>query len=838
MKTKKLLAMFLAAVLLLSLSAGCGKKGSGGNTVATDSSGSDDSENNGSSVSEETYTLNEYTEASPVNWSPHAWETNGDDYLRAYCETPLVDTTIADDGVNFEWVYEAATSITDVTAEYADKAKYNIEDGETGRVYKIELNPALCWEDGTPINSETYIYSMQQLLSSEMKNYRANAYCSGDAAIFNAESYYNNDLTGTPKYGDLVVGWDQTEPYAGDNSGDIKGQTLNEAYTLGSPVYFNIAQPCAFFGNTLSAYYDGGYADYYKDAEGNDLYAKYFANTEGYVELTDEMIAALTTIAANFGDTNPAAWREMAFCVTGTYEEIPWEDVGLYADGDYTLYYITESPVTMFYFLTAMTSNWIVYKDLYEAGKETKEGLVATDYATSAETYKSYGAYKLVSFEKDKQMVFAKNDKWYGYSDGKHEGQYQTTDIKCDIIADHNTALQLFNQGKLDTIDLVSDDMPTYRMSDYILKTPETYMFRYVFATNLDSLTALEAEAGDGSNKRILYYDDFRKALSLSIDRAVLCSQASAGFKPGYSLLNDLYYYDIENNTDSIYRKTDEAKQAVLELYGVTYGDGQKYATLDEAYNSITGYDLEEAKALFQSVYEQAIADGNYTDGQNIKITCMCSAASELTADDTKQQDLLNQFVAEATKGTGLEGKITFTFTCGSSTRYEDVALGKVEMIRGAWGGAAFYPFSVIRCYCSATYMGDLTAIHESNGWNPTTEKLEITYDLDGDGADETETRTFEAWSEAINDPAQYANDPKVCLGILSKLETAILKTYQCIPWGASTVCSLYSKQVKYATTEYNIMYAYGGVRLMTYNYTDADWDAYVASQGGKLSYE
>jgi oligopeptide transport system substrate-binding protein len=835
MKIRKLLAMLLAALMLLVVFSGCKVKSTDGGNVSPTPTGG---ETPAPSADLETYTYNEYTESSPTNWSPHSWETNGDNYIMLYCEAPLVDTTIAADGVNFEWVYEAATNITDITATYDKAADYGISNDETGRVYKIELNPSLTWENGTPINAETYIYSMQQLLDSGMKNYRANSYFSGDAALYNAENYYNNDLAGSPKYGDLVVGWNQTEPYEGDTSGDVKGQTLNEAYKIGDPIYINISQPCAFFGDTLGAYYDAGYADYYKDADGNDLYEMYFANTEGYVEATPEIINALKTIALNFGDDNPAAYREMCFSVTGTFETTAWEDVGLYAEDDYTLIYITAQPVTMFYFLTAMTNNWIVYKDLYEAGKETIEGLVATNYATSLDTYMSYGPYKLVSFEKDKQMVFTRNEAWYGYTDGKHVGQYQTTDIKCDIISDHNTALQLFNQGKLDSVELVSDDLTTYRMSDYLLKTPETYMFRYIFATSLDSLKSLEDEAGDGSNKKVLYYDDFRKAISLSMDRTTFCAQATAGFKAGYSLLNDLYYYDIENNSESIYRNTDQAKQAVLDLYGVTYGTGSQYATLDEAYSSITGYDVEEARALFQSVYEQAIADGNYTEGQAININCMCSASTELTADDTKQQDLLNQFVTEATKGTGFEGKITFKYSSGSKTRYEDVANGKIEMIRGAWGGAAFYPFSIIRVYCSAVYMGGLSAIHESNGWDPTVETLDITYDFNGDGTDETLTKTFEAWSESINDASQYASNPETCMNILSKLEAAILGTYQSIPWGASTACTLYSKQVKYATTEYNIMYAYGGIRLMTYNYSDKAWDEFVASQNGTLNYE
>jgi oligopeptide transport system substrate-binding protein len=385
---------------LFSALAGCGGKKQGGESGGNNGSISGTAASDGVGAAAEKYTLNESMPASPAVWNPHKWESSGDNYVMLYCETPLVDATIAEDGVNFKWTYEAATSVEDITAEYPDKAKYGISENESGRVFRIRLNPALCWEDGTPINSETYIYSMQRLLSPEMKNYRASSYYSGDAATLNAENYYCNDLAGSPKYGDLVIGYDEsgTATSGDDGSGDVKGQILNEAYKPGDKAYFNISQPCAFFGDTLAAYYEGGYADFYRDEDGTDLYAKYFAGTEGYVELTDEMKSALNAIARHFGDDNPAAWREMAFCVTGTYEQTAWEDVGLYAENDYTLIYVTEKPVTMFNFLSSLTSNWIVYRDLYEAGMESKEGLVTTDYGTSAKNYMSYGPYKLVSF--------------------------------------------------------------------------------------------------------------------------------------------------------------------------------------------------------------------------------------------------------------------------------------------------------------------------------------------------------------------------------------------------------------------------------------------------------
>ena len=84
----------------------------------------------------------------------------------------------------------------------------------------------------------------------------------------------------------------------------------------------------------------------------------------------------------------------------------------------------------------------------------------------------------------------------------------------------------------------------------------------------------------------------------------------------------------------------------------------------------------------------------------------------------------------------------------------------------------------------------------------------------------------------------EYSENPDLCLVILSNLETAILSSYQCIPWATETLCTLNSQQIAYATTDYNIMYGFGGIQLLKYNYSDAQWAEYVQSQGGTLSYE
>ena len=835
--TKKLLALLLAVVMVLGLVA-CGNsdKPVTSDPVNTNTPAGNDPVST-DPVEEPTYTYNTYMGASPLNWNPHAWEMSNEDTLMSYITAPFVDISIADDGVNYTWVYEAATAITDVTATFADRDKWGITE-ESGRVYQIDLNPDLKWNDGTPINADDYIYSMQQLFNPEMKNYRANSYYTGSTtAVQGGYGYYNNDKVGQNIYSENTPDG-ATAAVAADTW--VKG--ADGAYTdaNGNPLYIAVSAVLNGWlgGNSLKDYVDAYGADMFDVAAFEALAAA--ANEDGLAPLTEETYANLVKVI-----TYSADWGEDESCVvyytyyvSGVYEETSWDEVGLLKAGDYSLYYILETPCTEFYFLSNMTSGWLVKEDLYEAGKKQVENLVATDYCTSLETTASTGPYMLVSFETDKQLRLTRNPYWYGWTDGKHEGQYQTTDIVFDIIAEHNTAMQLFNQGNLDDVELTSDDMVTYRMSDYLQKTDQTYTFRYIFASDLTALTALEEKAGDGSNKRVLSYDDFRKAISLAMDRATFNAEATPGYKPAYYLLNYLYYYDIENNPNSQYRNTKEGKEAVLRLYGIEYGEGKAYATVDEAYDAVTGYDLEAARALFQSVYEQAIADGNYTDGQAININCMASAASSLTTDDTRQQDLLNDMIGAATVGTGFEGKITFTFQSGSSTRYDDVAAGKVEMIRGAWGGAAFYPFSTIRVYCEPDYMGGLALIHESCGWDPSVEKMTVTADFDGDGTVEEKTDTLQNWAKSINGGGAYDGQADLSMLILSSLETAILGSYQCIPWGTETLCSLFSQQIEFATLEYNIMYGYGGIRLMTYNYSDAEWAEYVASQGGTLNYE
>ena len=113
------------------------------------------------------FTYKSYATSLGNNWNPHTWETSGDDAIQDYLSMPLCTISIKDseNGV-YQWVFEMATSITDVTKDHKDDlTKYKVtlpngktaNDVESGYVFEIKLNEKAKWEDGTPINADTYL---------------------------------------------------------------------------------------------------------------------------------------------------------------------------------------------------------------------------------------------------------------------------------------------------------------------------------------------------------------------------------------------------------------------------------------------------------------------------------------------------------------------------------------------------------------------------------------------------------------------------------------------------------------------------------------------------------
>ena len=73
---------------------------------------------------------------------------------------------------------------------------------------------------------------------------------------------------------------------------------------------------------------------------------------------------------------------------------------------------------------------------------------------------------------------------------------------------------------------------------------------------------------------------------------------------------------------------------------------------------------------------------------------------------------------------------------------------------------------------------------------------------------------------------------------VLAALENNYLQLYDYIPLMNDASASLKGMQVEFFTEDQVFPMGRGGVRLMTYNYTDAEWEAFVAENGGTLNYK
>ncbi len=838
---KKFLALLLALAMLASMAA-CSKEPSNTDSTPSTPTGT---EGEGSVVTEGDYTYHTSTTGLATNLNAHTWEVNSDSAVMAYTETPLATMSISDslNGV-YQWVFLAAESVEDVTADHQDDlTKYAVtlpegqaaEETEKGFVFEIKLNPNMKWQDGTPINADTYIYSMKALLDPDMRNYRANLYYAGESAVAGGNTYYNS---GAPIYTPMVApyGEGETPDYSYDLEAGIESGSVYISMTATDMTLYNASLA------SLNSDYGMGFDDAVAALTDE-------ANPYGYTKVTAENLETVKTLVYGllsglFGITDEAQladyMKEALYVNNGEVAEVADYDstVGCYKVDDYTIRYVTQTQIDYNYFLTSCTSNWLVYEDLYEAGKDTTGALVTTNYGTSVDTYMAYGPYKIESWQPGKQMVLTQNENYYEYEktesgylyaftdyevDGENVQKYQTTKIVIDVM-DPDAAKQAFLKGELSSWNPTADDLPTYSTSEQLYKADETYTMSLFFNCGLENLKTMDESKGN-TNSVVLSNANFRKAMSLAIDRSNYVA-ATAGYTPAYSLLNKLYYYDVYNDPTSSYRNSEPAMQAICNLYGVEYGEGTPYATLEDAYKSINGYNLTEAQNLMKQACQELVEAGLYTEGEPIYIR-IGWAFGALTSADNQQLALLNQYVNAALEGSGF-GTVTFEAVGNLTDRYGDVAKGEYAIGYGAWGGAAFYPFRNLQVYCDP----DQYEINEAGCWDPTTETLTLT--VNG----EEMTKTWQEWSNCMIGSGDLANESfETKLQVLADLEENYLKFYYRIPLASTTACEMLSYQCSYYTPDYNIMYGFGGLELMTYNYTDAEWAEHVSSQGGTLNY-
>lgn len=816
----------------------------------------------GKTVGKGEFTYRSYTTALASNWNPHSWETSADNAVLDYLTEGFVNLAPKNTQAGeYQWVFDMAESITDVTKTSADAlVKYHgfddeaqaqawidqLEEDNPGQiVYQIKLREGLKWEDGTAINAESFVRSADLLLDPDMKNYRANLYVAGESAIAGALGrFYSNSLVYVDNalHGEFAVG-------SIDDLELVDGVYVQKDTGYGAQIRLNDSL-MYLSGYTLTAYVDA----YGAGAFDMDTWALLLeaADEKGVLTLTEANLA----LFGQFLD-NSTAWGESAaffvcyLYVEELFPEKDFDSVGLFKEesdeAGLTFNYVMATPLDRSQALVSFTSTWLVHEATYNANKDTTGELVTSRYGTSVGTTKSYGPYKLETLEAAKQMVLVRNENWHGWTkdeegklssttlfevDGEVRPQYQATKVVIDVL-DDAAAKQKFLAGELSSYAPTASELPEYTLSDSLYQVDETYQMSFFMNTNPNDLRNMDINEGN-TNSIVLSNHNFRKAMSLAIDRAEFVTK-TAGYKPAFSLLNNLYYYDVWNDPSSSYRRSEPAMQALVNLYEIEYGEGETYATLEEAHASITGFNLTQAKELMSLAHEELVAAGDIDAGANIKIK-IAYAKGAIQSDELAQVAIIQKHLNAALEGSGF-GTIELEAIGSLENRYDAVPEGKFAIGYGAWGGAAFYPFRNMQVYCDTSQY----SVNERANWDPASETLTIhfEYEENGDTVIFEDTMTWKAWSNSMVGGGPYANASNdVKLRILAFMEEHYLKKYYRIPLASSTAAFLLSMQIEYFTEEYNIMYGFGGFRLLKFKMDDFQWREFVRKSGGTLDYK
>lgn len=809
-----------------------------------------------------TYTYNALYSGIPGKWSPHTWEDNDENVILSYISMGLYDVALNDAKNGYVFVPEmAAEEPVDVTADYV--GKFGVKSGDSGKAWKIALNQSAVWENGTAINADTYVYSMKELLNPLMMNRRSDSYTTGTFQIFGASDYLHSAEQ------DVYV----SVAASGYDS-------IADAIDAGEKLYVNLYNFYGAEGATKFLGYDAETDTVTVDE--NVVISKWMPVDDETVFLdpaytgegdpeADGMLfsvkdvwdaySAYFEVGADYADDLGIKTSNTKFGYTFEGDGTANGGVGLVKTGDYEIVVILTNEVTLFEVHYNLGSNWIVYKDLYEKCKTTVEGLVTSAYCTTRDTTISYGPYTLDKFNAKQYFTFVQNKTWYGYTDGNHVGQYQTTNIDYTYNAGGEAraiARSKFMSGEVDDYSVQGDEMDLFGHSEFLVCEPQSYTYQFFLGTNLEKL---KKEDTSSENHSVLSLASFRKAISYAINRTAYCNEYSPASKPGFGVLNEMYV--IDPDTGATYRDTDAAKGVSLKYSGFTdNGDGTwssrtgyKYNDIDSAYASLTGYDPDYAAQLFAQAYDEAKAAGIYNDAQDVVIYygSVNPASDRLKQmvslfDEQLQKALEKVGVGHKFKSIKLEMHDVYS---DNNAYWTALQTGEMDLSFSAWGGSAFDPFGIIySCYVDP-------ANSLNYGFDSTAKATDVSIDVSaGDvvtgftGHIDTTLYDLSSWLANNQDDKYYTsadNNLYVKLGAVGKATTdfkvkamavcelAQLEAVVNIPIYYSYVNSLHSAKYNNGTDTYVQLIGFGGIRHLTYNYDDAGWKDFVRSKGGNL---
>ena len=597
------------------------------------------------------------------------------------------------------------------------------------------------------------------------------------------------------------------------------------------------------------------------------------ADENGWVKLTAEHLKNIQdAIAILYGHENVEAYaaekgdyayqefEEMAF-LGQYYDTMEYDgNVGFFAASDNELVIVLKNAMKDNFYLRyeLCSSFFLVYAPLYEQCIKNDNGIYTNTYGTSVDTFVGYGPYKLTQYTEGATLRLDRNTNWRGYkADDYLEGTYMTDSINYQKVTEDSVRLEMFLKGEIDSYGLQIDDMKDYIGSKYTYFTDSESTWYLAMNPDLENLTKIQAttspvNSGYTVNKTVLTIPEFRQALSYALDRKEYNQALSPTSGVAKALLSAMIVADPESGYT--YRAMDEAKDAILEFWGLSdqWGEGKEYADRDEAIESITGYDPSGAKTLFDKAYDIAVEQGLISEDDiksgkwEVQITIGKPADANYY---NKGFEFLKGCWTNAVKGTKFDNHVTFVQSqvLGSTTFGTYLRQGQIDILFGVgYSGSQFDPYSMMDCFTGSLQ------------YDPLTDKTKINLDITLDGkvlraslydwvsvalqGDTIEAVVVDAEGNATSEKVKLSaganDDPAKRVAILAAAECKIMTLANIFPVSTDATASLRCMRVQYKTEEYVTGMGRGGIEWYTYAMDDTEFANHVKSQGGTLDYK
>ncbi|WP_010648606.1 peptide ABC transporter substrate-binding protein [Oceanobacillus massiliensis] len=156
--------------------------------------------------------------------------------------------------------------------------------------------------------------------------------------------------------------------------------------------------------------------------------------------------------------------------------ELPVEDLGVKADGDFTLVVELENPTPYFETLTTFGTFFPLNQKFVEEQGD--------NFATSADTLLANGPYTMSDWEStSNSWELAKNEDYWDAE------AVNMDSLTFEVVKDPQTAVDLYESGEVDRVDLSSDLVDQYATADDYVVSADTFVYFLKFnQTTSDAL--------------------------------------------------------------------------------------------------------------------------------------------------------------------------------------------------------------------------------------------------------------------------------------------------------------------------------------------------------------